>query len=111
MAVLNKNRGKHKWAAFRGIAMRTSTWAIFLFVSLKAVASVATAHAAPTTEPIATVAGPSTAVDRPATDEQRSQRVVQVNHERKPETIQAKPLSKDFSSPKPVQIYWFFGGR
>jgi hypothetical protein len=105
---IGKNTGR---TAFWGIAMRTSTWAIFLFVSLKGIASVSAALAAPATEatPTPALAGPSAAVERLASDEQRPRPLVQVNSERKPAPVEAKTLS--LSSPKPVQIYWFFGGR
>jgi hypothetical protein len=31
--------------------------------------------------------------------------------EAKPVRVQPQVLSKNFANPKPVQIYWFFGGR
>jgi hypothetical protein len=96
--------------AFQGIAMRTSTWAIFLFVSLKGITSVSAALAAPAEAP-QPVVPPAIAVARLGTDAQRTAPLVPADHERKPEPIQGKTLSRDFSSPKPVKIYWFFGGR
>ena len=36
---------------------------------------------------------------------------LQTASERKVPRSQSEVLSKNFSNPKPVQIYWFFGGR
>ena len=92
--------------------MRASTWTIFLLVSLKGIASVSAALATPATEPDSAIVRPAAAVESLSAGGQRSETPgLQGNTERKPGPIEAKPLSKDFSSPKPVQIYWFFGGR
>jgi hypothetical protein len=91
--------------------MRTSTWAIFLFVSLQGIAAASGALGAPAEAPQQLVVPPAIAVARLDTDAQRPAPLVPAGHERKPEPIQGRTLSRDFSSPKPVKIYWFFGGR
>ena len=92
--------------------MRTMLWTVFLVVALQSMASASTAFASPTDmKPSAqtrAVATPDVGTAR--LDTLRVQPLA-VESERKPIQTQPQVLSKNFASPKPVQIYWFFGGR
>ena len=95
--------------------MRKVLWTVFLVVALQgmAAAGTSTAFASPTSEPAATtetVAVP----DRTTRLEASSLRIQPASRaeaERKPARAQQEVLSRNFANPKPVQIYWFFGGR
>lgn len=95
-------------------------WTVFLVVALQGIAAAATstAFASPTSEPVATtesVATETVAVpDRTTRLEASSLRIQPASRaetERKPPRTQPEVLSRNFANPKPVQIYWFFGGR
>jgi hypothetical protein len=92
--------------------MRTVLWTVFLVVALQGIASASTAVASPTVVSSSASAEFSglrpTRVDADALKAQPSQRP---DAGRKAVPSQPQVLSKNFQSPKPVQIYWFFGGR
>jgi len=48
---------------------------------------------------------------RPETGEASAQGSLQARSESKSDRGERQVLSKNFQRPKPVQIYWFFGGR
>jgi hypothetical protein len=86
--------------------MRTVLWTVFLVVALQGIASASTAFASPgavnASVPADTVSRPEAAAAQPSP---------RTDAERRPVRSQPQVLSKNFPSPKPVQIYWFFGGR
>jgi hypothetical protein len=72
------------------------------------------ALASPTTERVATAETHSVPDGTPTRLETSSLRIQPSSRsesERKPVRTQREVLSKNFANPKPVQIYWFFGGR
>jgi len=95
--------------------MRTVLWTAFLVVAVQGMASASTALASPTAERAPVAAAETT--DTPDTttrleaDASRMQPSLRVEAERKTARSEPQVLSKNFPSPKPVQIYWFFGGR
>jgi hypothetical protein len=93
--------------------MRTVLWAVFLVVALQGMAAASTALASPTAERVATAEGLSVSdgTSRLEANSLRIQPGSRSDSERKPVRTQPEVLSKNFSNPKPVQIYWFFGGR
>ena len=95
--------------------MRTVMWTVFLVVALQGMASASTAFASPTPA-TATVSSdvassPAASAERPDADTPKAEPAFRADSERKPAAGQPQVLSKNFQSPKPVQIYWFFGGR
>jgi hypothetical protein len=94
--------------------MRTALWTVFLVVALQGITSASTALASTdvnTPAPaVSTPDGPST-VAGPDADALKAQPSLRADDARKPVQSQPQVLSKNFQSPKPVQIYWFFGGR
>ena len=91
--------------------MRTALWAVFLVIAIQGMAAASTeALAAPTGERVATAeaVADSTTTRLEAVRTPPSSRS---DTERKPVRFQPQVLSKSFANPKPVQIYWFFGGR
>jgi hypothetical protein len=93
--------------------MRTMLWTVFLVVALQGMASASTAFASPTDmkSSAQTRSVPSSDVATARLDALGVQPPLAVGNERTPIQTQPQVLSKNFSSPKPVQIYWFFGGR
>ena len=95
--------------------MRTALWTVFLVVALQGIASASTALAStdvnsPT--PAVSAADAESTVAASNADVLKVQPSLRADAERnKPERSQPEVLSKNFQSPKPVQIYWFFGGR
>jgi hypothetical protein len=90
--------------------MRTVTLAIFLVVALNGIASASSAFAS-TSEP--TPARPQQELNAgPVGFEQsRSAPLLKAEAETKPERSTGSVVSREVPQPKPVQIYWFFGGR
>jgi hypothetical protein len=88
---------------------------VFLAVALQGIALVSTAHASPTAANSSalaeSVSRPESTATRSDADALRAQPSPSADAERKPAPSQPQVLSKNFPSPKPVQIYWFFGGR
>ena len=94
--------------------MRTALWTVFLVVALQGIASASTALASPdVNSPTQAVSASDAhnAVAGPDADVLKAQPSPSADAERKPAPNQPQVLSKNFQSPKPVQIYWFFGGR
>ena len=91
--------------------MRTTLWTVVLVVALQGMASASTAWAAPKPTTSAIVAGPETAGTRADAIAPRVQASLRPDTERTPVKGPPQALSKSFQSPKPVRIYWFFGGR
>ena len=95
--------------------MRIVLRTVFLIVALQGIASASMAFASPmavdASAPAQAVSGPEADANRLDADEVRTQPPLRVQTERKPVTSEAQVLSKNFPRPKPVQIYWFFGGR
>ncbi len=91
--------------------MRTVLWAVFLVVALQGMAAASTALASPRAERVATAEALSVSDGTTRLEAVRTQRSSRSDGERKPVRTQPEVLSKNFSNPKPVQIYWFFGGR
>jgi hypothetical protein len=79
------------------------------------IASASTALASPTAAnssvPTDTAARTEVISSRPETRESSTRPSSQARSESKPESGERQVLSKNFQHPKPVQIYWFFGGR
>jgi hypothetical protein len=92
--------------------MRTMLWTIFLVVALQGMAGASTALASPT-EKVATAEtlSPPDGATRLEASSLRIQPSSRSESERTPVRRQPQVLSKSFSNPKPVRIYWFFGGR
>ena len=93
--------------------MRTVLWTVFLVVALQGMATASIALASPTAERVATaetLSGPD-GTTRLEASSLRIQPSSRSESERKPVRTQPEVLSKTFANPKPVQIYWFFGGR
>ena len=86
--------------------MRTLGLTVFLFVAFQGVASASLAHR--TDSSGQSHSGSVTATERNAGNRER---VYSANAPSKPPQSEIKVLSKDASRSKPVQIYWFFGGR
>ena len=95
--------------------MRTVSWTVFLVVGLQGIASASTTFASPiaadASAPAEAVSGPQAGASRLDAGEVRTQSSLRARTERKPASSEAQVLSKNFPRPKPVQIYWFFGGR
>jgi hypothetical protein len=93
-----------------GIVMRKLFWTVFLFVAFHGMATASTAFASPTEEK-ATLSVADSSVARLDGGAAKAQPGLRADGIRKPERVQSQVLSKNFANPKPVQIYWFFGGR
>jgi hypothetical protein len=94
--------------------MRTLLWTVFLVVALNGMASASSAFAATTTAPSPAIHETSERPGSPARSEDvavKAEPDLNAYTERRPVRPQPQVLSKNFQSPKPVQIYWFFGGR
>lgn len=82
---------------------------------LVGIASVTTALATPiaANSSVApdTMSRAEVTVTRSEAGDGRSQRSLQAQSESKTERSEGQLLSKNFPRAKPVQIYWFFGGR
>jgi len=94
--------------------MRKVLWTVVLVVAFQGVAAASTALAAPTAERVdsaETVSVPDGTPTRLEASSLRIQPTSRGESARKPVRTQPEVLSKNFSNPKPVQIYWFFGGR
>ena len=99
------------WFILRGIAMRRVLCTAFVI----GIASVSTALASPIA---ANLSVPANAVSRqdvisarPEASETSAQTSLQAQSESRTDRRERQILSKNFQRPKPVQIYWFFGGR
>ena len=92
--------------------MRTVLWTVFLVVALQGIGAASTALAAPA-EKVATAEtlSPPEGATRLEASSLRLQPSSRSDAERKSARTQPQVLSKSFSTPKPVRIYWFFGGR
>jgi hypothetical protein len=95
--------------------MRTAFMTVFLIVALQGIASASTALAAPadanSSAPAASATEVPSATAPAESDASKAQPTQRTDSERKALPIQPQVLSKNFQSPRPVQIYWFFGGR
>ena len=94
--------------------MRNALWTIFLVVALQSMAVHSTALASPIAEK-ATLAealsAPGNMTARLETGAVKTTPGARADSERRSTQERPEVLSKNFASPKPVQIYWFFGGR
>jgi hypothetical protein len=90
--------------------MRTVTLAIFLVVALHGIASASVAFAS-TSE--ATAARPQQELNAGPVgfQQSRSAPLLKAEAETKPQRSAGNIVGRDVPQPKPVQIYWFFGGR
>jgi hypothetical protein len=93
--------------------MRHLLWTVFLVVAIQGMAAASTAHASPTAEKatLEPIPVPQSASTRLEASSLRIQPSSRSESERKSDRTQPEVLSKNFANPKPVQIYWFFGGR
>ena len=94
--------------------MRKVLWTVFLVVAIQGMAAASTALASPTAERTTaaeTLSVPERTTARFDADALKTRPSLQTASERKVPRSQSEVLSKNFSNPKPVQIYWFFGGR
>lgn len=95
--------------------MRTALCTVLLVVALQGIASASPALAPPTdansSAPAVSATGVPSAPAPVESDASKAQPTLRADAERKPLPIQPQVLSKNFQSPKPVHIYWFFGGR
>ena len=90
--------------------MRNVLCTAFLVRIASASAALASPIAADSAVPAA-VSRAEVVSARPETGEASAQTSLQAQSESKPERGERQVLSKNFQRPKPVQIYWFFGGR
>ncbi len=74
-------------------------------------AALASPIAADSSVPSDVVSRPEAVVTRPGTGEVSPPPSLQAQSERRRDGAERQILSKNFQRPKPVQIYWFFGGR
>lgn len=93
-----------------GIVMRKLLWTVFLIVAFHGMATASTAFASPTAEKV-TLSVADSSVARLDGDSVKTPPTLRADAVRVPERVQSQVLSKNFSNPKPVRIYWFFGGR
>ena len=93
--------------------MRTVMWTVFLVVALQGIATASTAFASPIegTPSASTVSDVSTPAARPDAEPPKADSQPAMSAERKQAGSRPQVLSKNFQRPRPVQIYWFFGGR
>ena len=95
--------------------MRALLWTAILVVAAQGIALASTAAASPIAVEMSAPADASSRPDARAARldarEARPQSSLTAQSERKPARSEAQVLSKNFPRPKPVQIYWFFGGR
>lgn len=95
--------------------MRALLWTSILVVAAQASALAPAASASPLAVEISAPASTSSRSDaRAATrdgQDTRPQASLNAQSERKLSRSETQVLSKNFPRPKPVQIYWFFGGR
>lgn len=93
--------------------MRSAFMTVILVVAVQGIASAPTALASTDVNspaPAVSASNGQSAVAGPDADVLKAQ-PLRADAERKPVRSQKQVLSKNFQSPKPVQIYWFFGGR
>ena len=90
--------------------MRTALWTVFLVVALQGIASASTAFASTDVTPASTVSAAEAPSPTVRADE-KAQPSLRPEDQRRADSGQPQVLSKNFQRPKPVQIYWFFGGR
>ena len=94
--------------------MRTVLWTVFLVVALQGMASASSAFASPMDENSSSAAVsadvPSATASAHA-EASKAQASPRADTARKSQPSQQQVLSKNFQSPRPMQIYWFFGGR
>ena len=92
--------------------MRTLSLTIFVFVALQGMASATTASASPLTEEPAMSAGISSSrsadISRYDVQEARAGSSARTTERKSP---RSDAQARSYPRPKPVQIYWFFGGR
>jgi hypothetical protein len=96
-----------------GIAMSKLLWTIFLVVAFQATATASTALASPPAEKTTVAEALSASENATARLDAGSVKTapgLRADSERKRQDA-PEVLSKNFATPKPVQIYWFFGGR
>ena len=93
--------------------MRKVLWTVFLVVAFQGMAAASTALASPTAEKATaeTLSVRESTTARFEADAVKTRPGLRTESERKALRSQPEVLSKNFSNPKPVQIYWFFGGR
>jgi len=95
--------------------MRNVLWTVFLIVAIQGMAAGSTAALASPTEEKVAAAEAVSAPESNATRLEASAMRIQPSSrgENEGKTVRTRPdvLSKNFASPKPVHIYWFFGGR
>ena len=88
-------------------------WTIFLVVAFQATATASTALASPPAEKTTVAEALSASENATARLDAGSVKTapgLRADSERKRQDA-PEVLSKNFATPKPVQIYWFFGGR
>ena len=92
--------------------MRTAFMTVFLVVALQGIASASAAFASTDATPsVPAVSASEVPSSTARADADKAQPALPADAERKTLPSQPEALSKNFQSPKPVQIYWFFGGR
>lgn len=91
--------------------MRTMLWTVFLIVAVQTMAVASTAVASPSTVTATVPVSAPEGTTRPNGQDDKAQAAARRNQEEQPARVQSQVLSKNFASPKPVQIYWFFGAR
>lgn len=94
--------------------MRALLWTSILVVAAHGIVAASTAAASPIAVEVSAPADVSGRTDARADrlgQEARPQASLNAQSERKPARSETQVLSKNFPRPKPVQIYWFFGGR
>jgi hypothetical protein len=91
--------------------MRVSSLAVLGLVLLQGIGSATTALAATDPRPAQPLSARAGETDRHTTAEARTHAALRREDAATPQASEAKALSKDFAKAKPVQVYWFFGGR
>jgi hypothetical protein len=93
--------------------MRMLSLTVFLFVAIQGIATASTAFASPTAVNASVQADTrsSQKATRFDVDEKRVAPSQRAKVERASTGDETQVLSKDYPQPKPVHIYWFFGGR
>ncbi len=95
--------------------MRALLWTVFLVVAAQGIALAPAASASPLAAEISAPADADTRADADAARLEarmtRARPSLHAQSERNVPRSEAQVLSKNYPRPKPVQIYWFFGGR
>jgi len=93
--------------------MRALLWTVFLVVAAQGIDLAPAASASPLAAEISAPADTRADANAARLEARvtRAQPSLHVQSERKVPRSEAQVLSKNYPRPKPVQIYWFFGGR